>query len=167
MSEAGDKRYTVLVVDDDPDLLQLLTDGLEFLGNFTVVTATDGIQGLERFFELRPDCMIIDIKMPGLDGYQLVRALRGDAESASTPLIILSALAQEQNQFAGLALGADDYLVKLVDIYDVVAAVQRAVQLSAGERQERMQTLLDQMETEGEDWFGPPSQAGLATQPDR
>src|SRR5215469_13710294 len=127
MSQAGNKRYTVLVVDDDLDLLQLLTYGLELLGNFNVVSATNGEEGLERFFEVRPDCMIIDIKMPGLDGYQLIRALRGDPESASTPLIILSALAQEQNQFAGLALGADDYLVKLASIYDVVAAVQRVI----------------------------------------
>jgi DNA-binding response OmpR family regulator len=159
MFEVGDNRYTVLVVDDDPDLLQLLTDGLELLGNFTVVSAADGVQGLERFFEVRPDCMIIDVKMPGLDGYQLVRALRGDPESASTPLIILSALAQEQNQFAGLALGADDYLVKLVDIYDVVIAVQRAVQVGAAERQQRMQSLLDQPETAEDAWRDPPSQA--------
>jgi len=153
MSEAGNNRYTVLVVDDDPDLLHLLADGLELLGNFNVVSATNGIEGLERFFEIRPDCMIIDVKMPGLDGYQLVRALRGDPESAATPLIILSALAQEQNQLAGLALGADDYLVKLVDIYDVVAAVERAVQVGTAERERRMQALLAQAEAAGDDWL--------------
>src|SRR5262245_46269686 len=114
MTTRADQRYTVLVVDDDPDLLQSLTDGLELLGNFNVVNARNGEQGLERFYETRPDCMIIDVKMPGLDGYQLVRVLRGDPDSASTPLIILTALAQEQNQFAGLALGADEFLVKLV-----------------------------------------------------
>jgi two-component system, OmpR family, alkaline phosphatase synthesis response regulator PhoP len=154
MSHAGNNDYTVLVVDDDPDLLQLLTDGLELLGNFKVVSASDGIQGLERFFETRPDCMIIDVKMPGLDGYQLVRALRGDADSATTPLIILSALAQEQNQFAGLALGADDYLVKLVSIEEVVAAAQRAVLIGAEERQKRMQALLGEVDVAGEEWFG-------------
>jgi two-component system, OmpR family, alkaline phosphatase synthesis response regulator PhoP len=154
MAAAKNKSYTVLVVDDDPDLLQLLADGLELLGNFKVVSASNGIQGLELFFEVRPDCMIIDIKMPGLDGYQLVRALRGDADSASTPLIILSALAQEQNQFAGLALGADDYLVKLVSIETVVAAVQRAVQIGAEERQKRMQALLGEDNAAGAEWFG-------------
>ena len=163
MSQAGNKRYTVLVVDDDLDLLQLLTDGLELLGNFNVVSATNGEQGLERFFEVRPDCMIIDIKMPGLDGYQLIRALRGDPESASTPLIILSALAQEQNQFAGLALGADDYLVKLVDINEVVAATQRAVQLSPRDREKRMQALLDRVEAAGDDWLEPSNQAEAET----
>lgn len=146
MSESSATGYTVLIVDDDPDLLQALTDGLELLGNYRVVSATDGMQALERFYETRPDCAIVDVKMPGLDGYQLVRALRGDAETAATPLIILSALAQEQNQFAGLALGADEYLVKLASIYDVVAAVQRVIALSAAERQQQMQALLEQVE---------------------
>lgn len=146
MSEARATGSTVLVVDDDPDLLQALTDALELLGNYTVVSATDGIQALERFYETRPDCMIIDVKMPGLDGYQLVRALRGDPDSAATPLIILSALAQEQNQFAGLALGADEYLVKLASVYDVVAAVQRVIVIGAAERQRQMQALLEQVE---------------------
>jgi DNA-binding response OmpR family regulator len=146
MAEAETTGATVLVVDDDPDLLQALTDALELLGNYRVVSATDGIQALERFYETRPDCLIIDVKMPGLDGYQLVRALRGDSDSASTPLIILSALAQEQNQFAGLALGADEYLVKLAPIYEVVAAVQRVISISAAERQQHMQALLEQVE---------------------
>ncbi len=105
--------------------------------------------------------------MPGLEGYQLVRARRGDPESASTPLIILSALAREQNQFAGLALGADEYLVKLVDIYGVVAAVERAVQVGPEERQRRMQALLDQIEAASEDWMGAPSQGNISAQRER
>jgi CheY-like chemotaxis protein len=129
MAEARAAGSTVLVVD----------------GNYTVVSATDGIQALERCYETRPDCMIIDVKMPGLDGYQLVRALRGDAETASIPLIILSALAQDQNQFAGLALGADEYLVKLASVYDVVAAVQRVITIGEAERQRQMQALLEQV----------------------
>src|SRR5581483_8949364 len=97
----------------------------------------------------------IDVKMPGLDGYQLVRALRGDAESASTPLILLTALAQEQHQFAGLALGADAYLIKLVDIREVVATAQRVVLISEEERQQRMQALLEQSEVVEDDWLDP------------
>ena len=155
MSETSSRQYTILVVDDDPDLLQALTDGLELLGHFSVVSASDGLQGLEMFFATRPDCVIIDVKMPGLDGYQLVRALRGDAESASTPLILLTALAQEQHQFAGLALGADAYLIKLVDIREVVATAQRVVLISEEERQQRMQALLEQSEVVEDDWLDP------------
>src|SRR5215472_3367227 len=90
--------YSVLIVDDNKELLQLLTDALEQLGRFKVVTALDGIEGLERYFEMRPDCMVIDIMMPGLDGFQLVKALRGDPESAKTPLIFLTALAQDRDR---------------------------------------------------------------------
>jgi two-component system alkaline phosphatase synthesis response regulator PhoP len=145
------KSYTVLVVDDDHDLLQLLTDGLELIGHFNVIPASNGIEGLEQFFEVHPDCMIIDVKMPGLDGYQLVRALRGDAESAETPIIMLTALAQEQQQFAGLALGADQYLVKPVTPRELVEAVRRAVMIGEKERHVRMEQLLAQSEEAGTD----------------
>jgi DNA-binding response OmpR family regulator len=87
--------------------------------------------------------------MPGLDGYQLVRALRGDPASAETPLIMLTALAQEQQQFAGLALGADQYLIKPVPPRELVAAVKRALLIGEEDRHARMQALLAESE-EGE-----------------
>ncbi len=146
MAEVAKQRYTVLIVDDDPDLLQLLADGLELLGHFSVVQAKNGEQALEQYFQVRPDCMVIDVKMPGLDGYRLVQALRGDADSAATPLILLTALAQEKQQFAGLALGADRYLVKPVPPYELVAAVQEAVTISEAERREQLQSLLAESE---------------------
>src|SRR5262245_41737801 len=100
--DAGD---TILVVDDDRDLLPSLEAMLETLTDFTVVTAQDGAKGLERFYEVRPRCVIIDVKMPELDGYQFVRALRGDPETSTTPLIILTAMAQDQNRLAGIVSG--------------------------------------------------------------
>ncbi len=139
-----DTRRTVLVVDDNRQLLEFLTDALEELGNFRVVTAIDGADGLERYFELRPHCMIIDVRMPGIDGYQLVRALRGDPDSASTPLIILSAMAQDRDQLIGLFAGADVYLQKPVRPLDLIAAIERAITLSEQERAERMRVLADE-----------------------
>lgn len=146
------QAYTVLIVDDDPDVLQLLTDGLDLLGHFRVVPAQGGVQGLEQYFAVHPDCVIIDVKMPGLDGYQLVRALRGDPESAGTPLILLTALAQEHQQFAGLALGADHYLIKPVTPRELVAAVKRALLIGDADRQARMQALLTQSEEAETEW---------------
>jgi DNA-binding response OmpR family regulator len=133
--------FTVLIVDDDPDLLQLLTDGLELLGKFTVVRAENGEQGLERFFETKPDCVIIDVVMPELDGFQLVQALRGDPDSAQTPLIILTALAQDKNRFTGEAVGADQYLVKPVTPNELIDAVRKAATISAAQRLQRLQKL--------------------------
>jgi len=135
--------YAVLVVDDNRELLQLLRDALEKLGRFRVTTAVDGIEGLERYFEMRPDCMVIDIMMPGLDGYQLVKALRGDPESAQTPLIFLTALAQDRARFSGFATGIDQYLVKPVRPQELVAAVKQAIAMGDGERRERQRSLLE------------------------
>jgi CheY-like chemotaxis protein len=134
-------RRTVLVVDDNRQLLEFLTDALEELGDFRVVTAADGVEGLARYFALRPKCMIIDVRMPGIDGYQLVRALRGDPDSADTPLIILSAMAQDRDQLIGLFAGADIYLQKPVRPLDLIAAIERAIALGDRERAERMRLL--------------------------
>jgi CheY-like chemotaxis protein len=140
---------SILVVDDNRELLQLLTDTLEKLGRFKVETAVDGIEGLERYFVMRPDCMVIDIMMPGLDGYQLVKALRGDPASARTPLIFLTALAQDRDRFAGFVAGIDQYLVKPVRPQELVAAVRQALALSDTERNQRQRALVDQEIPEG------------------
>jgi CheY-like chemotaxis protein len=137
-------RYTVLLVDDNPDLLRALSLSLEALGNFNIVSAEDGVRGLEQFYTHHPDCIVIDVKMPGLDGYQLVQALRGDPESEATPLVMLTALAQERDQFIGLAVGADQYLVKPVKPQDLAAAIRVAIATSRDERLRRMQRLLDE-----------------------
>jgi CheY-like chemotaxis protein len=134
--------YTVLVVDDNADLRALVADSLRKLGGFTVVTAEDGVQGLERYFEVRPACVVIDVKMPGLDGYQLVRALRGDPASSATPLVILSALVQQRERLAGFFSGADEYLVKPVGPLDLVQTLKRVITRSEEERQRRLRTLL-------------------------
>ncbi len=143
MSTPSGTGYTVLVVDDNPDLLALVAESLRKLGRFTVVTAQDGVEGLERYFEVRPDCVVIDVKMPGLDGYQLTRALRGDPASRATPLVILSALVQERDRLAGLLSGGDEYLVKPVSPLDLVHTVTRVIERGEEERRRRVLMLLD------------------------
>ncbi len=137
-----DNVRTILVIDDNHDLLHLITESLTLLGDFTVVTADNGADGLARAVEARPDCAIIDVKMPGLDGYQLVRALRGDPATAGIPLIILTALIQDHYRFAGLLAGADHYLTKPIKPADLINAIQEAIELSETERHERTVALL-------------------------
>ncbi|HEU5370538.1 MAG TPA: response regulator [Ktedonobacterales bacterium] len=144
MNAADEAAYTVLIVDDNPLLLEFMQDVLQEMGDFTVVTASNGVEGLEQFYQTRPDCAVIDVKMPGLTGYQLVRALRGDPETAQTPLILLTALAQDTEQFAGLAAGADQYLRKPIDPLDLVQAIQHAIQISDDQRQQRFQLLAEE-----------------------
>lgn len=135
--------HTVLIVDDNHEVLTLITESLTLLGTCRVVTVDNGADGLARAIELRPACVVIDIRMPGLDGYQLVRALRGDPATAGLPLVILTALIQDHQRFAGLLAGADRYLTKPIKPPELVAAIEEAIRVSEREREERLRALLD------------------------
>lgn len=136
--------FTVLIVDDNLELLEVLSEGLELAGPFTVITACDGAQGLEQCVRYHPDCLVIDVKMPELNGYQLVRLLRGDPETAEIPLILLTALAQDYERFAGLAAGTDRYLIKPVTPRELAAAIREVLALSAQERERRYARLAEE-----------------------
>jgi CheY-like chemotaxis protein len=140
----------VLVIDDDPALLAAIADGLEIVGGYEVIFASDGASGLERFVMANPDCVVVDVRMPGLNGYQFVRALRGDPATAQTPIIVLSALVQDHEQLAGLLTGADAYLTKPVKIVDLVMTIDHAVQLTSDERQRRVRELTEMAPQRGD-----------------
>jgi len=136
--------HLVLLVEDDPDLRSFLLQALAHFGGFRVVGAADGIAGLATCVELSPTCMVIDVKMPGLDGFQLVRALRGDPQTATVPVIILTALAQDQDRFAGLASGADRFLQKPVKPQVLAQAIHEVIALNEAERLRRYQALAEE-----------------------
>jgi CheY-like chemotaxis protein len=137
MANPGNERYRVLVVDDDRDLLPYLETSLRELSDHEIITANNGADALELYFAHRPHCVVIDVMMPQLNGYQLVRSLRGDPASALTPLIMLTAMSQDKDRFAGIAAGADQYLLKPVKMLDLLRAIDRAVNIDDAERQRR------------------------------
>lgn len=142
-------RQRILLIDDDAALLVAITEGLALIGGYEVIEASDGATGLERFFDVRPDCVVVDVRMPGLNGYQFVRALRGDPATAQTPIIVLSALVQDHEQLAGLLTGADAYLTKPVKISTLVQTVDHALRLTADERQRRARHLFERVPEDG------------------
>jgi DNA-binding response OmpR family regulator len=133
----GNAMKKVLVIDDNPTIVELIKYAINLQGTYTVIVAYDGVQGLERIYAEKPDCVIIDVKMPRMDGYQLVRCLRGDARTANTPLIILSAMTREEDQMTGLLSGADEYLTKPFKPTALNAAIDRVLRLTPIERQRR------------------------------
>ncbi len=137
MSTRARSNIIILVIDDDVDLVETLTDSLELVGKFSVISANDGERGLERVYDAQPDCVIVDVRMPNLNGLQFVRAMRGDPTTAQIPIIILSALIQNQDELLGMFSGADVYLRKPVRMTDLLQAVTRSLQLSQTQRELR------------------------------
>lgn len=99
---------TILIIDDDADLLQLASLIFKKVGA-QVITASDGLDGISKFFTHQPDLVIIDVMMPGSSGFDICQRIRQVSE---TPLIMLTALNKEQEMLQGLAAGADDFLSK-------------------------------------------------------
>jgi DNA-binding response OmpR family regulator len=143
MPERIGAGMTLLIVDDDLDLLPNLTTTMQMLTDFRVIVANNGADALTRLYEIRPQCVIVDVKMPLVDGYQFVRALRGDPETAAIPIIILTAMTQEIERFQGLASGADRYLLKPAKVLDLVNAIREVLALSEAERSSRQITLAE------------------------
>ncbi len=139
----------VLVIDDNPTIVELIKYAINLQGAYHVLVAYDGVQGLERVYTDHPDCVIIDVKMPRMDGYQLVRCLRGDVRTVDTPMIILSAMTREEDQVTGFLSGVDEYLTKPFKPSALNAAIERVLRLTPAERQRRMDHLV-QTQTERE-----------------
>ena len=123
---------TVLLVDDEPDLLELLQYALEQEG-YHVLTATDGQAALRLASAERPDVAVLDIMMPRMDGIELTQRLREDAQLRLTPIILLTARAEEGDEIAGLEAGADDYLTKPVSPKKLVSRVRAMLRRGARE----------------------------------
>lgn len=138
------KTVTVLVVDDNPELLNVFIEGLPLAGDFTVLTASDGSKGLEAYYAHRPDIVVIDLIMPELNGYQMARSLRGDPISADVPLILFTALPQDHTEFASFAAGGDQFLTKPVIPRELAAAINQALLISDQERTQRLRRLAEE-----------------------
>ena len=113
----------ILVVDDDRSILRVLRGYLEQSG-FQVMDASDGETALHCLRRERPDLMILDLMMPGRDGWEVTRIVRADQNLAATPIIMLTARVDDTDKIVGLELGADDYITKPFNTHEVVARVK-------------------------------------------
>jgi DNA-binding response OmpR family regulator len=111
---------TVLVVEDESQIAQIVRDYLQHAG-FAVITAADGRDALARVRERRPDLVLLDLGLPGIDGMDVARQLR---QSGNTPIIMLTARVEETDRLRGLDAGADDYITKPFSPREVVARVR-------------------------------------------
>jgi len=121
----------ILVVDDDPVILRLLQVNFRLEG-YDVVTASRGDEALRIAKEQTPDVIVLDVMMPGIDGYEVCRELKEDPATAGAPVIFLSARAQDADRDRGYALGVVAYVTKPFDPAQLVDVVRRAMSDTAG-----------------------------------
>jgi DNA-binding response OmpR family regulator len=117
---------TVLVADDDDDILELVSFRLERAG-YEVVTARDGAAALATAQERQPDLAVLDVMMPGLNGYEVTQRLRADDATREIPVILLTARVQEADVARGFEAGADDYVKKPFSTHELRERVQAAL----------------------------------------
>lgn len=109
-------RRTVIVhADDEPDIRLLIQAALGPMG-MTVLSARDGQEGLDLIVKEKPDLVLLDIRMPGLDGFQVCSVLRNHPEHKDTPILMLTALSQVKDIERGAAVGATGYIIKPIDV---------------------------------------------------
>ncbi len=114
---------SILVVDDMPDNVALIRAHLTMNG-YHVIEAFDGAQALRQVADHRPDLILLDVMMPILDGYEVCRRLKGEAATILTPIVIVSALSDQEDRIRGIDAGADDFLTKPFDRTELLARVR-------------------------------------------
>ncbi|MEM7114684.1 MAG: response regulator [Chloroflexota bacterium] len=127
-------KNTILLVDDNPNNLAVLYDALDEQG-YRVLVTDNGIDAIERVTETSPDLILLDIRMPGLDGYETCRAIKANPLAASIPIIFLSTLTDTDDRLKGFEAGAVDYVTKPINPLEVIARVQTHVALSNLQKQ--------------------------------
>jgi len=113
----------ILVIEDDPYALRFIEYTLEQEG-YQVLSAKDGLEGIKKARDEHPSLIVLDIMLPGLDGYALCQRLRQKPETSLLPILMLSAKARQEDKDIGLRMGADDYLTKPADPAVIIAKVK-------------------------------------------
>ena len=129
MATATAPEARLLVVDDEPSILELLSVSLRFAG-FEVATATNGVDALNTARTFTPDLVVLDVMMPGLDGFEVARQLRSSGDT--TPVVFLTAKDATEDRVQGLTIGGDDYVTKPFSLEEVVARIRAVLRRTQG-----------------------------------
>ncbi|MFM9926493.1 response regulator transcription factor [Variovorax sp. H27-G14] len=136
--QQGANSDLVLIVDDVPDNLAVLHDALDESG-YTVLIATNGEQALQRAAQARPDIVLLDAMMPGIDGFEVARRLKADAATAHIPIVFMTGLTETEHLVAALEAGGVDYVTKPIKPKEVLARMNVHLQGARRARQDARQ----------------------------
>jgi len=124
-------RKRILIIDDDASISKLVSDVLTEEG-FTVITAGCGEEGISKVHRSKPNLIILDLRLPDMDGFQICQTLKKDKSISSIPIIMLTVKSAKSSTVAGLEMGADDYIVKPFNEEELVARVKTVLRRAGG-----------------------------------
>ena len=127
MGNRPNTAATILIIDDSPTETHILK-GIVENGGYSVITAVNGESGIEEASHSKPDLILMDVVMPGLNGFQATRQLSRNPETAEIPIIMVTTKAQETDRAWGLRQGAREYVVKPVAAADLLSKIRRVLQ---------------------------------------
>jgi len=154
MSLLPSSKPSILLVDDTPTNLRILGIVFEKQG-FEIFVATDGVSALEQVPNIRPDLILLDVMMPGLDGFETCQRLKANPDTADIPVIFMTALTETMDKVKGFQAGAVDYVTKPIQLEEVLARVkthlnlrslQQHLEQRVTERTAELQKALDEVE---------------------
>lgn len=119
-------KKKILIIDDTEFMTKLITDILKS-ADYDVVTAPNGLQGVQKVREEKPDLVILDVVMPGMDGFEVCKILRDDESNNLMPIIMLTAQDNEDDKLTGLEIGADDYIIKPFNGRELISRVRNTL----------------------------------------
>jgi DNA-binding response OmpR family regulator len=134
-----DQRETILVVDDEEDILFLCRVNLEFEG-YTVITASSGVEGVERALSSDPSLILLDVMMPTMDGWHVLDALKSEPTVKDIPVVMLTARVQGEDQMRGWSGGAADYIMKPFSPVALLDTIRSLLHPADPEEAERRRT---------------------------
>lgn len=141
-------KETILVVEDDKDITEMIEYNLEKEG-YVIVSAATGEESIDVAKKLSPDLVILDLMLPGMDGFETCRKLKADERTARIPIIMLTARSREADKVAGLEIGADDYMTKPFSPRELSARIKAVLRRRAPafipEKIERGQLVIDSL----------------------
>ena len=135
------KKPKILVVDDEKDIIEFIQYNLEQDGH-QVITAFNGKEAIEKIKE-EPDLVVLDVMMPGLDGYEVCKKIRANEKYKNIPILFLTAKSSEQDEVYGLDIGADDYIAKPVSIKKLIARIKSNLRRSSISSNEETNNIIE------------------------
>jgi DNA-binding response OmpR family regulator len=127
----------ILIIEDDPDIALSMKYNMEKEGAFSVVVAGNGESGLVEAARRPPELIILDLNLPGIDGFEVCRRLRAGSATSTIPIIMLTARIEEADKIAGLELGADDYVTKPFSVKEIIARARAILRRAQAPQEDR------------------------------